>query len=142
MIPLDSRLSQSKIYFSNYAFQARAQADTKFNQKRKGIKTHVRVRSTLFEAKNKQPFRRKNLKIYYPLYVLRLHRVRRVNVFVMECLVDVMGSRPLALVWLKRNISLETCKTILKDEKYKGTFYIVHIIQIENNDDFLQFVWT
>ena len=46
---------------------------------------------------------------------------RRVNNFVMDCLVDVMGSRPLALVWLKRHISLETCKTMLKDEKYKGT---------------------
>ena len=53
---------------------------------------------------------------------------RRVNNFVMDCLVDVMGSRPLALVWLKRHISLETCKTMLKDEKYKGTIEILSSI--------------
>ena len=46
---------------------------------------------------------------------------RRINKTFLKCLVEVMGSRPAALVWLKRHILLETCKTMLSDEKYQGT---------------------
>ena len=50
----------------------------------------------------------------------RLER-RRVNKAFMECLLEVQGDRPKALVWLKRHFNSETCKTMRSDWKYKGT---------------------
>ena len=47
---------------------------------------------------------------------------RKINKLFLECLVDVKGSRPLALIWLKKHVSSETCSTMLSDEKYKGIF--------------------
>ena len=45
---------------------------------------------------------------------------RRINQTFLNCLVDVKGDFPSALVWLKKHLWFETCKTIRSDCKYKG----------------------
>ena len=45
---------------------------------------------------------------------------RRVNKCFMDCLVDVQRGNPAALVWLKKHIDFQICKTMLSDWKHSG----------------------
>ena len=45
---------------------------------------------------------------------------RKVNKQFLETLVEEKGCRPLALIWLRKHISLDTISKMLSDEKYIG----------------------
>ena len=45
---------------------------------------------------------------------------RIINKNFLDCLVEVKGSRPLALVWLKCYIDYEICDIMLSDWAYSG----------------------
>ena len=45
---------------------------------------------------------------------------RRINKFFCDCLVEVVGGRNLALLWLKRHIAFDICSTIRSDWSYQG----------------------
>ena len=49
---------------------------------------------------------------------------RRINKNFLNCLVEVKGSRPLALVWLKCYIDYEICDVMLSDWRYSGELKI------------------
>ena len=45
---------------------------------------------------------------------------RRINKTFLNCIVEVKGDFPSAMVWLKNHFWFETCKTMKSDWKYKG----------------------
>ena len=45
---------------------------------------------------------------------------RKVNKKFLDCLVEIEGSKPNALIWLKKHNSFHTCRTMLSDWKYTG----------------------
>ena len=51
---------------------------------------------------------------------LKLKERRKNNKFFLDCLMEVKGSRPLALTWLKAKVDPKTCDTILSDHGYSG----------------------
>ena len=46
---------------------------------------------------------------------------RMVNKSFLDCLMEVQLTRPAVLIWLKKHIEFETCKTMLSDWNYSGT---------------------
>jgi hypothetical protein len=51
---------------------------------------------------------------------LQLKERRKNNKCFLDCLIEVQGSRPLALLWLKAKVDPKTCDTILSDHGYSG----------------------
>lgn len=51
---------------------------------------------------------------------LKLKERRKNNKLFLDCLIEVKGSRPLALVWLKAKVDPKTCDTIVSDHGYSG----------------------
>ena len=49
---------------------------------------------------------------------------RRINKNFLDCLVEVKGSRPAALVWLKCYIDFDICDVMLSDWRYSGELKI------------------
>lgn len=45
---------------------------------------------------------------------------RQINVSFMKCLIEIETSHPSALLWLKRNVDLDICDTIMSDYDYTG----------------------
>lgn len=59
---------------------------------------------------------------------------RRFNKKILECIIEIKGDCPSALIWLKQNVDFEVCSIMLSDWKYSSKFkvlplYIHHLLK-------------